>query len=218
MRILITAGATQEPIDPVRFITNASSGKMGIALAEEAKRRGHNITIIAGIMQVKVPKNIKTKTIKARTAKEMIDTTLKELKNNYDVFISSAAISDYAPIPGKEKIKSGKEELILKLKPTEKLTKIVKEKFPLVFVAAFKAEHSLSDEHLIDAAYKKLKGENLNLIIANDISKDVFGSNSNEVFIIDKNKNAIHVPRNLKSEIAKKIFDVIEDKMKLKQN
>lgn len=210
MKILITLGATQEPIDSVRFITNASSGKMGLALATEAVRRGHEIVLIAGSLQVPIPKNIKT--INVRTAKEMTKAAISELKlkNNYDCFIGTAAISDYTPTPETEKIKSGKDELILKLKPTEKLTKIVKKKFPDVFVFAFKAEYGVFEEELIKIAYAKLKKENLDLIIANDVSKDVFGSESNEVFIVDKDKNVVHAQRNLKRVIAKKIFDVIE--------
>lgn len=211
MRILLTVGATQEPIDPVRFITNASSGKMGIAIAKGAIRKGHEITIIAGAVQVPVPENIKT--IKVRTAKEMAEAAISELKDNYDIFISSAAISDYTIEPEKEKIKSG-GELILKLKPTEKLTKIVKEKFPSVFVVAFKAEHDVSTEELIEISYAKLNKENLDLIIANDISEDVFGSDKNEVFIVDKDKNIIHISRTLKSEIATRILDVIEDDLR----
>ena len=213
MKILITLGATQEPIDPVRFISNASSGKMGVALAEEAARRGHEVTLVAGAVQVSLPGNIKI--INVRTAHEMTDAVLFELKNNYDVFISSAAISDYTITPGTEKIKSGKDELVLKLTPTEKLTKLVKEKFPRVYAVAFKAEHDVFDEKLIEIAYKKLKKENLDLIVANDVSKDVFGSDSNEVFILDKNKKVIHVERNLKSVVAGKIFDAIENEMKI---
>ncbi|ODS37952.1 hypothetical protein BEH94_06595 [Candidatus Altiarchaeales archaeon WOR_SM1_SCG] len=208
MKILITAGATQEPIDPVRYITNASSGRMGLSLAEEAEKRGHDITLIAGSMQVLIPG--KFKTIKVRTAKEMTDAALLELKNNYDIFISTAAISDYTIVPEKDKIKSGEEELILKLTPTEKLTKLVKEKFPKVFVAAFKAEHGVPEEDLIEAAYRKLKKENLDLIIANDVSRDVFGSDSNEVFIVDKERRGIHIGRCLKKDVAGRIFDVVE--------
>lgn len=212
MKILITAGATQEPIDPVRYITNASSGKMGYALAKEACRRGYDVTLIAGAMQVSPPDNIKT--IKARTSQEMTAAALLELKNDYDVFISAAAISDYTIDARLEKIKSGKEELTLKLKPVRKLTKLVKEKFSCVFVVAFKAEHGLTVEGLIDAAYGKLKKENLDLIIANDVSGDVFGSEKNEVFIVNKDRNVTHVAKSLKSDVAKRIFDAVEDEMK----
>jgi len=185
---------------------------MGVALAEEAAGRGHEVTMVAGVMQVFVPDNIKI--INVRTAQEMTDAALFELNNNYDVFISAAAISDYTLDSREEKIKSGKDELILKLKPTRKLTKLVKEKFPRVFAVAFKAEHGLTSEGLIDAAYGKLKKENLDLIIANDVSGNVFGSGSNEVFIIDKERSVIHVPRSLKSDAAKRIFDAIEDEIK----
>ena len=212
MKILITAGATREPVDPVRFISNASSGKMGVALAEEAVRRGYEVTLVAGAVQVFPPDNIKI--INVRTAGEMTDASLFELNNNYDVFISAAAISDYTIDSREEKIKSGKDELILKLKPTRKLTKLVKEKFPRVFAVAFKAEHGLASEDLIDAAYGKLKKENLDLIIANDVSGNVFGSGSNEVFIVDKERSVIHVPRSLKSDVAKRIFDAVENEMK----
>ncbi len=212
MKILITLGATKEPIDPVRYITNASSGKMGIAIAKISKKRKHEITLIAGSTTVSIPNDFKT--IKTITAEEMTDAAIFELKNNnYDCFIGAAAISDYTINSQKEKIKSEQNELILKLTPTRKLTKLVKETFPKVFVVAFKAEHGLSDEQLIDAAYAKLKLENLDLIIANDVSKGVFGSEENEVYIIDKNKQVTHIKRNLKIDIARKIFEVIENKI-----
>ena len=113
MKVLITLGPTQEPIDEVRYITNASSGKMGAALAREAINRGHKTTIVAGPVAIELPMNAKI--IRVRTAKEMTDESLKELEHGYDVLVSTAAIADYSPEFCSGKIKSGGGDLTLTL-------------------------------------------------------------------------------------------------------
>lgn len=212
MKILITLGPTQEPIDAVRYITNASSGEMGAELARESIFRGNKTTIISGPIEIPLPSDAKI--IKVRTADEMINSTMKELRKNYQIFISAAAIADYTPERvEKGKIKSGKDNLILKLKPTPKLTGLARIKFPDLFIVAFKAEYGISKKELMERAKGKLGKENLNLIIANDVKKNKFGSDKTEVFIIDKDKE-IHIPKNSKRAIARRIWDVIEEKIK----
>ncbi len=207
MKVLITLGPTQEPIDRVRYITNSSSGKMGLALAIESLGRGHETTVICGPIHLSIPGGIKVYRI--RTASEMIDLALKEL-DNYDVFICAAAIADYTPAAFQDsKIKSG-GKLTLKLKQTPKLTRLAKQKLPDTFVVGFKAEYNISEDELVEIAYSKLKKENLNLVVANDIQRNEFGSDTSEVWVVDPDKKVVHIPKDSKEKIAKEIWEIIK--------
>ncbi len=208
MRFLITAGPTQEPIDDVRYITNPSSGKMGVALAEEALGRGHSVTLVCGPINVDTPDDAVV--FRVRTADEMIDKTL-EIASEHDVLISAAAIADYRPKKKDGKIKSGKP-LVIKLTPTRKLTRLARSMFPKLFVVAFKAEHGVSGGNLVDIARKKLLEENLDLIIANDVSKGVFGSDENEVHIVGKT-DVLRIRRMSKKKIAGEVIKTIEERL-----
>jgi len=207
MKVLITLGPTQEPIDSVRFITNASSGRMGLALVEEARKRGHNVTVVSGAVSVRIPDGMKV--INVRTAKEMVNSTLQELGQDYDVLISAAAIADYSPKFQQGKMNSGSGEILLKLKPNPKLTALAREKFPDLFIVAFKAEFNLPEDELIERAGKKLSSENLNLIVANDIGRNRFGSKKTEVWILD-GREVKHIPLTDKITIASEVWDAIE--------
>lgn len=182
---------------------------MGRSLASEALKRGHFVTIVAGPVGIKLPREAKT--LRVRTAKEMTDATLKELAGGYDVLISTAAIADYTPTkkpPGK--IKSGIEGLAIELSCTRKLTYEARKSFPDLFIAAFKAECSVDRETLLSSARRKLEKEGLNLIAANDIGEYGFGSDVTDVTLINK-KGAIAGPfKGSKDAIAKKIWEAIE--------
>ena len=138
----------------------------------------------------------------------MIQKTLQELeKSNYDLFISVAAIVDFTPVqvrPGK--IKSVKT-IQIELEPIPKLTQLVREKFPQLFIVAFKAEHKVSKNELIKRGFEKLLSENLNLIVANDSSISL-GKKNIEAYLIDK-ASVEYLPLNSKEVIAKKIWDKI---------
>ena len=208
MKILISAGPTREPIDKVRFITNASSGRMGLALAEAAAGKGHEVTLVLGPVACK-PKLKRVKVVDVCTAAEMADVVLKELGGGVDVFISAAAVADYTPEKVfMKKIKSGKI-VVLKLKPTEKITALAKKKFPKVFVVAFKAEFDVSKKVLVDRAFSKLNGENLDLIIANDIERNRMGSSETDAYIIDKKGKVSYLKNNGKKVIAERIVSFI---------
>lgn len=210
MKVLVTLGPTQELIDPIRYITNSSSGKMGAAMIKEGVKRGHDVSAVSGPINIKIPlpeKNIRRVT----AAEEMIDCVLNELENGYDIFISAAAIADYAPVKKEEvKIKSGQKELTLRLKPNPKLTRMVRGKFSDLFMVGFKAEYALDDRELIKSARSKLIQDNLDLVVANDVSRNRFGSDENEAFIVDK-KHERHINKDKKEIIAKEIWNVIED-------
>jgi phosphopantothenoylcysteine decarboxylase/phosphopantothenate--cysteine ligase len=200
-KIGITAGPTHEPIDPVRMITNRSSGKMGLALAREAFYRGAEVTLIYGPGTVKIPGHIKT--INVETSEEMAK-AISELKG-IDFFISAAAISDFKIKASKEKLDSRKGPLNLRLEPSPKLlSKVNKE----VVKVGFKAEHDVSEKELISSASKLLKEFYLQLVIANDVSRGVFGSDESQVYMVKKD-GVKKLGLMGKDAVAKEIFDYL---------
>jgi len=212
IKLLITAGPTLEYIDPIRVITNKGSGKMGIAIANEALRRGADVTLIYGHGIVAPPQGARV--ISVETTEEMYNEVVSELKDkNYDVLIATSAVTDFAPekkydykLPSREI-----NELVIKLKPLPKIIDEVKELSPKIFLVAFKADYKLSDEKLIDRAYELLKASNAGLVVANDVSRkgSGFGVDTNEVFIVDKARNVTHIPLSPKQLIASKLLDTI---------
>ena len=216
-KVLVTAGPTLEYIDPVRVITSKSSGKMGVAIVEEALSRGAEVTLVYGPGTAVPPREAKK--ISVETSQEMYEAVVSELKSKkYDVVVAVAAVADWAPEKRYEyKVStSTKAELTVKLKSTPKIIDAVKKVSPDTFLVAFRAEYNLSDEELIQSAYKRLKEAKADLIAANDIGRKGvgFGYNTNEVFIVDPNKKVVHVPLATKREVAKRLFDVIVSKIK----
>ncbi len=210
-KILITAGPTREAIDSIRFVSNKSSGRMGIELAKEASARGAEVLLIAGECMTKLPDYINTKHVVSTD--DFIKAVKEEISyNNYDFFISAAAVSDYKPIEYIEgKISSDNvEELHVNMKLTPKIIDIARKKDYNLFIVAFKAETNVSKSELIERAYNRLNKSEADLIVANDIGREDIGFSSkyNEVFIIDKKKHITHVERNTKRYIASKIIDV----------
>ncbi|MFX1329901.1 MAG: bifunctional phosphopantothenoylcysteine decarboxylase/phosphopantothenate--cysteine ligase CoaBC [Promethearchaeota archaeon] len=210
-KILITAGPTREAIDSVRFVSNKSSGRMGIEIAKEVSARGAEVLLIAGECMVKLPDYINTKHVVSTD--DFIKTVKEEISyNNYDFFVSAAAVSDYKPVDCIEgKISSDNvEELHVNMKLTPKIIDVARKKDYNLFIIAFKAETNVSKSELIERAYNRLVKSEIDLIVANDIGREDIGFNSkyNEVFIIDKKKHITHVERNTKRFIASKIIDV----------
>ena len=216
-KILITAGPTREAIDSVRFVSNKSSGRMGIELAKEASARGADILLIAGECMVKLPDYINTKHVVSTD--DFIKAVKDEISyNNYDIFISAAAVSDYKPTEYIEgKISSDNvEELQINMKLTPKIINVARKKDYNLFIVAFKAETNVSKSELIERAYNRLVKSEVDLIVANDIGREDIGFNSkyNEIFIIDKKKHITHVERNTKRFIASKILDTVLEVIK----
>jgi phosphopantothenoylcysteine decarboxylase/phosphopantothenate--cysteine ligase len=178
MKALITAGPTQEPIDDVRYITNASSGKMGAALALRAKGLGYDVTLVHGPVQIQLPD---CKKIQIRTANEMKEAVMKEAKDA-DIFISAAAVSDYSPEKVCGKIKSGKCREVV-LNPTPKVLDEVRKAFPKLFMVGFKAEFGIRRDELKAIAEDFREKKKLDLVVANDIEKNVFGADETDVII-----------------------------------
>lgn len=207
-KVLISTGATFEKVDEFRGITNLSSGKTGVEIAREAFIRGADVTLICGQMQIDVPHVFNV--IHAESVKEMQSAVRKQVPT-CDVFISAAGISDF--IPGKDdgtnKISSS-EDLILKLTRAPKIINEVKKLNQDIFLVGFKAEYDLSREELISSARERMKESDADLMVANDvsISGGGFGSDENEVFLIDD--DILRVPLTSKREIAGHILDAVE--------
>ncbi len=194
-KILVTSGATIESIDPIRILTNRSSGKTGRAIALEAYRRGAHVTIVHN-GDVKLVDQIKIE-----SAADMIDAVLEELKKGYDIFINSAAISDFTVDLIPTKIKSG-EDAVLKLRTVPKLTKLVQERYPNLFVVCFKAETNTNYDELIKCA----RSIDVDMIIANDVTRGGMGTEDNEIFIVNKGIERYYGEKEL---LAVKIIDAV---------
>ena len=209
--ILITAGPTRERIDPVRFISNRSSGKMGYALAKIAEKKGFNVTLISGPVNISSPDNITL--IKVESAEEMAC----EVRNNAkfaDVIIMAAAVADYRPkTVSVSKIKKSEGNMTLELERTTDIlgelrnsqteTTLKKDRILVGFAA--------ETDNVIKNAKNKLNKKHLDWIIANDISRTDAGfeSDKNEVTMISKEGEIIKIPLQSKEEIAKKIIQQI---------
>ena len=210
MRILITGGPTIEPIDPIRILTNRSSGRTGIELAKEAYKQGAEVTLVHS----KELNLMGIKELRVETAREMIDACVielrggKEKEEGYDVLISAAAISDFTADSSETKISSG-EEFYLHLVPTGKLIDEVKREFPELVIVGFKAETNVYEEELIRKAREKMEDHNIEMVVANDVGKGGIGTEENEVYIVRegmKDADIKHV-KGVKSLIAVAIMD-----------
>jgi len=212
-KILMTAGPTIEYIDPVRIITNQSSGKTGVLLASELVSAGAKVTFIYGLGTEAIPKGAKV--IRVETSQEMLNAVRKEMKQKFDIVILTASVSDYTlEKPSKIKIKSDHEKIVLKLKRVPKIINQIKKIQRDVFLVGFKAETNILKEKLINIARKKLKESNADLIVANDIGLKKYRDNPdyNNVIIVNSNK-IIQSGWKKKLEIVRFIRKEIEERM-----
>ncbi|MBY6929729.1 bifunctional phosphopantothenoylcysteine decarboxylase/phosphopantothenate--cysteine ligase CoaBC [Clostridium botulinum] len=203
--ILVTAGPTISPIDPVRYITNRSSGKMGYAIAKEARDRGANVTLISGPTSLEVPADINF--IRVSTNSEMKEEVNKYFDNS-DVVIKSAAVADYkAKEYSNQKIKKGKGDLELAFTRDNDILMELGSKKKNQILVGFAAE----SQNLKENAKRKLINKNLDYIVANDItSEDTgFASEDNRVIILSNKDEEIPIDKTSKNEIASKLFDII---------
>lgn len=211
LRILVTAGPTREALDPVRFISNPSSGKMGYAIAEQAHNRGAEVMLISGPTALPAPQDIKL--LSCMKVSEMCSLVLDNLPN-CDVLVMTAAVGDYAPSAvQKEKIKKrGTEPLVLKLHPTADILQEVAKHKKHQYVVGFAAE----SESVIANAIKKMKNKRLDLVVANDISAPGIGfqSDFNQVTLIKSAQDIEQLPLLPKSEVADILLDRIKDARK----
>ena len=206
-RLLITVGATREEIDPVRFISNRSSGRMGFALAEAAVQRGGEVTVVAGITTVEPPAGVKV--VRALSAAEMDQVVARETQNA-SVFIGAAAIADYRPSQrAEQKIKKTEESVTLSLERTpDVLSNVAASRRNGLLVIGFAAE----TQNVIDNAREKLRSKKLDAIVANDVTRtdSGFDSRTNAITIITaRNNDPVELPALSKREAADRILDVI---------
>lgn len=203
LKILVTAGATQEKIDPVRFITNHSSGKMGVSVAKAAKYRGADVTLIHGSVSVDLPQNINC--VKATSANDMYEACMN-LFPEYDIIIKSAAVADFRPIQYEENKIKKKSNMIIELTQNYdilmELSKIKRDNQMLIGFC-------METKDLIENANIKLKNKNLDMIVANNLFDENagFGTDNNTVTIIDRNGKQDKLPNMDKFMVANKILD-----------
>jgi phosphopantothenoylcysteine decarboxylase/phosphopantothenate--cysteine ligase len=213
-KILMTAGPTIEQIDPIRAITNQSSGKTGVSLASELISAGAKVTIIYGQGRENPPKGAKI--INVSSSKEMHMAIKSEMKKKFDIVIMAAAIADYIPaVQSKKKIKSSKSTMNISLKKAPKIIDQIKKYQNDVFLIGFKAETDLTKSQLIKSAEKKLRESSADMIISNDIGSTRYKKNpqNNQIIIVDSKKNFVSGWMN-KRKIAKIIRKQIEVKIK----
>jgi phosphopantothenoylcysteine decarboxylase/phosphopantothenate--cysteine ligase len=203
--ILVTAGRTQEPLDPVRYLSNRSSGKMGYALAEAAKRRGAKVVLISG--PTNLPPPVEVEFIPIETAKE-IHSAVKSRFAKTDALIMAAAVSDFVSttIP-QNKIKRKEKEVLLKLQPSVDILKEMGKRKKKQIMVGF----SLETEDEIKNSQRKLKEKNLDLIVVNNpnVPGAGFEVDTNQVIIIDKKGKVKKLPLLPKKEVAEKVLDKV---------
>ncbi len=201
--VLITAGPTYEKIDPVRFIGNNSSGKMGFAIADEMEKNGANVTVISGPVNIKC-QNPNIKIINIQTANEMFEQT-KLLYPNCDIAVFAAAVADYTPeFPAENKLKKQTDKITLNLVPT---IDIAKEAGKLKSQKQINIGFALETENEIFNAKEKIKNKNFDLIVLNSLNDKGagFAHDTNKISIIDKNNNVINFELKSKVDVAKDI-------------
>ena len=209
-RLLVTAGGTQEAIDPVRYITNHSSGKTGYAIAEAARDRGADVTLVTTPTALRQPFGVHI--VRVRTAEEML-TAIVERYDRLDALIMAAAVADFrVETPGEQKLKRGEHALDLRLLPNPDLLATTAALSPArrPIRVGFAAE----TEDLIAHATEKLARKSLDLIVANDVSHDVFGADSNEVTLLWSDGRRTDHPRMPKTAVAEQVLDALRDLLK----
>jgi phosphopantothenoylcysteine decarboxylase/phosphopantothenate--cysteine ligase len=203
--VLVTAGPTRENVDPVRYLSNRSSGKMGYAVAEAAAQRGAHVILISGPTALSTPAGVER--IDVQSAEEMHRAVLDKI-GRCSIGIFAAAVADYRPVdPSAQKFKRSKESTTLALEPTpDILTSVARDKGNR-FLVGFAAE----TEHVAENARKKLTGKNADLIVANDVTVEGagFDHDTNVVTLFARDGRDLPLPRMTKIEVARRILDEI---------
>ncbi len=190
-KVLITAGPTIEYIDPVRIITNQSTGRTGVLLAREFVSSGAKVTFVYGLGTESAPKGVKV--VRVKTSKEMLEAVRCEMRQRFDIVVLAAAVSDYTvENPSDTKIKSDSDKMIVRLKKVPKIINEIKKIQKDIFLVGFKAETDVSQEKLIALSRKKLQESHADLIIANDIGKKYRKNiDQNNVIAVDPKKETV---------------------------
>jgi len=216
-RVLVTAGPTMEHIDPVRVVTNRSSGKMGAAIAEEVASRGADTTLILGPGTLTPPSNVKT--VRIESTSDLLQAVKKELRETKpDIVFAAGAPTDYTPTTvSAKKIKTrDRARIDLELHATPKILEEIRSSSPKTFLVAFKTEYNVPNEELIDEAFKIIHEKNADLVAANDVARQGVGFqvDTNELYVVDGRKNVVHIPLAEKREVARQLVDLAVKKLK----
>ncbi len=206
-KVLVTAGPTREKIDPVRFISNHSTGKMGYAIARHCMQRGAEVTLISGKTQLEPPLFVKM--VEVESAADMFE-AVKECYQSQDIIIKSAAVADYRPISvSEEKVKKKDEELSIALERTADILQFLGEnRKEGQFICGF----SMETEHLVENSRAKLEKKHVDMIAANNLKQEGagFGTDTNVVTLITKDE-CMELPMMSKEDVAKHIIDTIQN-------
>lgn len=222
INVLVTAGSTVEFIDSVRILTNLSSGKMGLNIAQQCLDKCFNVTFVYGHGSLNIPDDPRMNIIRIKTTEEMLKVVKERILNEKQhIVFHAAAVADFSilhsskKMPNKMDTRNGTKTI--KLVPTTKIVDKIKQFDNKIFLVAFKAEYGISKELLVKRALAKLNECNGDLIVANDVSRKGcdFGSDTNEVYIIDKEKDIIHIPLDSKKEIARNLLEIVCKKLKI---
>lgn len=209
--VLITTGSTIEYIDPIRVIGNTSSGKMGVALAQQATRMGAIVTLICGYGSAEPDGDSVAKVSRVSTSQEMREAVISELTSKkYDIVIMAAAVTDFMPNAKSErKIDTRHGRVELSLVPTKKIVDEVKKLSPRTVLVAFKADYNVSESVLVQKSLAKLRESDADLVVANDLGRrgSGAGSDDNEVLVVDRKKRVVHLPLQSKEAIARKLLE-----------
>ena len=208
-KVLVTAGATREAIDPVRFITNHSSGKMGFAVAKAAMLRGAEVTVVAAHTEIEPPMFVNL--VKAESAEEMFN-RVTELAPNRDIIVKAAAVADYTPVTvADSKLKKSDSDMKIELKRTKDILKYLGEHKPdRQILCGF----SMETDNVIENSRKKLVSKNCDMICANSLKTygAGFGGDTNVVTVITAGDD-IELPLLSKEQTAHRILDIIMNQM-----
>ena len=202
LKVLVTAGPTVEDIDPIRFISNRSSGKMGYAVAQAARQRGADVFLVSGPTSLQPPSDVRF--IAVRSAAQMKDAVLA-LYPEMDIVVKAAAVSDYRPeAASPQKVKKGKASMQLSLAQTEDILALLGRQKKRQVLVGFAAE----TERLAESAQEKLNRKNLDLLVANDVSNGVFGEDFSSVIVLSRGALPVNLERQSKHAIAGTILDM----------
>ncbi len=202
LKVLVTAGPTIEDIDPIRFLSNRSSGKMGYAVAETAVRRGATVHLVSGPTALNAPSGVQL--IPVRSAEQMKDAVTR-LYPEMDIVVKAAAVADYRPAEAvPQKIKKHGEGITLQLARTEDILEILGRQKKNQILVGFAAE----TQNLLESAREKLRRKNLDLIVANDVSQGVFGADTSTVHILTRTGDVTTIQDQPKLAIAGKLLDL----------
>lgn len=204
-KVLVTAGATMEALDPVRYITNHSSGKMGFSLAKNAMLRGAEVTLVMGKCDSEPPEFVKV--VRVKSAKEMFDAVMSAADNT-DIIVKAAAVADYRPKNvSAEKVKKKDSDMSIEMERTDDILKTLGEnKKDGQFICGF----SMETENMLENSRVKLKKKNVDMIVANNLKQDGagFGGDTNIVTLITA-QDEVQLEKMSKDKVAEKIFDFI---------